>query len=248
MDGLLNQGCLEIKNDCAIRHILGKSGDQRQLLPLDKVTHIRRELKAALAQLLAWRRRLHHGCRVLFTTEWSWQSEGINYGVNFPIPWGRGKWDMIQGRQLMVPRRPSASSPSSPHPFRRHHNKGSIYLHGCSAAEALLISIMTVKNKCVSRGEIHGLLGGLMDAGNEPLMRWVKLEYVAWLQHFRGPLSWHELSVRNQSAPGRHFCLSLINCIQPSAKDDLGQPIAVIYYDHILSVLHLPRLGAAFLY
>lgn len=91
--------------------------------------------------------------------------------VNCPIPWGRGKWYMIQGRQLMVPRRPSASSPSSPHPFRRHHNEGSVYLHGCSAAEALLISIMTVKNKCVSRGEIHGLLGGLMDAGNEPLMR-----------------------------------------------------------------------------
>lgn len=69
MDGLLNQGCLEINNDCAIGHILGKSGHQRQLLPLDKLTHIRRELKAALAQLLAWSRRLHHGCRVLFTTE-----------------------------------------------------------------------------------------------------------------------------------------------------------------------------------
>lgn len=124
MDGLLNQGCLEIKNDCAIRHILGKSGDQRQLLPLDKVTHIRRELKAALAQLLAWRRRLHHGCRVLFTTEWSWQSEGINYGVNFPIPWGRGKWDMIQGRQLMVPRRPSASSPSCPTPSEGTTTRG----------------------------------------------------------------------------------------------------------------------------
>lgn len=92
-------------------------------------------------------------------------------GANFPIPWGRGKWDMIQGKQLMVPRCPSAFSPSGPHPFRRHHNKGSVYLHGCSTAEALLISIMTVKNKCVSRGEIHGLLGGLMDAGNEHLMR-----------------------------------------------------------------------------
>lgn len=69
MDGLLDQECLEIKNDCAIRHILGKSGDQRQLLPLDKVIHIHRELKAALAQLLAWSRRLHHGCRVFFTTE-----------------------------------------------------------------------------------------------------------------------------------------------------------------------------------
>lgn len=91
--------------------------------------------------------------------------------VNFPILWGRGKWDMIEGRQLMVPRCPSAFSPSGPHPFRRHHIKGSVCLHGCSTAEALLISIMTVKNKCVSRGEIHGLLGGLMDAGNKHLMR-----------------------------------------------------------------------------
>lgn len=69
------------------------------------------------------------------------------------------------------PKTPISILSKLPHPFRRHHNKGSVYLHGGSAAEALLISIMTVKNKCVSRGEIHGLLGGLMDAGNEPLMR-----------------------------------------------------------------------------
>jgi hypothetical protein len=58
-----------------------------------------------------------------------------------------------------------------PHPFRSHHNKGSVYLLGRSTAEPLLISIMTVKNKRVSRGEICSLLGSLMDAGSKLLRR-----------------------------------------------------------------------------
>lgn len=40
MDSLSNQECLEVKTNCAIRHSLGLWRDQKQVLLLDKVTHM----------------------------------------------------------------------------------------------------------------------------------------------------------------------------------------------------------------
>lgn len=39
-DSLLTQECLEAKTDCAIRHSLEVCVNQRQVLLLDKVTHM----------------------------------------------------------------------------------------------------------------------------------------------------------------------------------------------------------------